>query len=85
MINRLKKAQPPASSAKSTPEVKLLSSETDDERDAMSVATEPDMNSSKKKIALAAVDPYSGSSLLPMLVSGLVLILVGMVAVAAFS
>jgi hypothetical protein len=47
MINRLKKTQPPASSA--------------------------------------AADPYSGSSLLPMLVSGLVLILVGMVAVAAFS
>lgn len=33
----------------------------------------------------AAADPYSGNSLLPMLVSGLILIVVGMVAVAAFS
>lgn len=42
-------------------------------------------NSSEKAIALAAADPYSDSSLLPMLVSGLGLIVVGMVAVAAFS
>lgn len=30
-------------------------------------------------------DPYSGGSLVPMLVSGLVLIVLGMVAVAAFT
>jgi len=41
-------------------------------------------NSSEQEIILGA-DPYSGNSLLPMLVSGLVLIVVGMVAVAAFS
>lgn len=51
----------------------------------MSVATEPNKNSSEKAIAATAADPYSDSSLLPMLVIGLVLIVVGMVAVAAFS
>jgi hypothetical protein len=42
-------------------------------------------NSSENDIARAMVDPFSGSSLVPMLVSGLVLIVVGMIAVAAFS
>lgn len=51
----------------------------------MSVATKPDKNCGERLVATAAEDPYSGSSLLPMLVSGLVLIVVGMVAVAAFS
>ncbi len=40
---------------------------------------------SSEKDALAAADPYSGNSLVPMLVIGLVLIVVGMIAVAAFS
>ena len=34
---------------------------------------------------VAMADPFSGSSLVPMLLSGLVLIVVGMIAVAAFS
>jgi hypothetical protein len=51
----------------------------------MSVATKPDKNSGERLVTPTAEDPYSGSSLLPMLVSGLVLIVVGMVAVAAFS
>jgi hypothetical protein len=42
-------------------------------------------NSSENDIAVAMADPFSGSSLVPMLVSGLVLIVVGMIAVAAFS
>lgn len=37
-------------------------------------------NNNEKEIALAVADPYSGSSLLPMLVSGLVMIVVGMIA-----
>ena len=51
----------------------------------MKVATRQIKNSGEQEITLGAADPYSGSSLLPMLVSGLVLIVVGMVAVAAFS
>jgi hypothetical protein len=44
------------------------------------------MNRTKDNdIAVAAAGPLSGSSLVPMLVSGLVLIVVGMIAVAAFS
>lgn len=39
-------------------------------------------NNNEKDIALTVADPYSGSSLLPMLVSGLVMIVVGMIAVA---
>jgi hypothetical protein len=42
-------------------------------------------NSGDDDIVMAMADPYSGSSLVPMLVSGLVLIVVGMIAVAAFS
>jgi hypothetical protein len=42
-------------------------------------------NNREKNIALAAADPYSGSSLVPMLISGLVFIVVAMIAVAAFS
>ena len=40
-------------------------------------------NMSGKEIATAAANPYSGSSLVPMLVGGLVLIVVGMIVVAA--
>jgi hypothetical protein len=36
-------------------------------------------------IAITSANPYSGSSLVPMLVSGLVLIVVGMIAVAVLS
>jgi hypothetical protein len=43
------------------------------------------MNSVETDVAIAMDDPLSGSSLVPMLVSGLVLIVVGMIAVAAFS
>jgi len=39
----------------------------------------------EKKNPLEAEDPYSGSSLLPMLISSLVLIVLGMIAVIAFS
>jgi hypothetical protein len=42
-------------------------------------------NNNERNVALAVADPYSGSSLLPMLVSGLVLIVVGMIAVAVLS
>lgn len=42
-------------------------------------------SSSEKDIALAAADPFSGSSLVPMLISGLVLIVVGMIAAWALS
>lgn len=42
-------------------------------------------NNTKKNVALAVGDPYSGSSLVPMLISGLVLIVVGMIAVAVLS
>lgn len=42
-------------------------------------------NNDEKEIALAVADAYSGSSLLPMLVSGLVMIVVGMIAVAVLS
>jgi hypothetical protein len=41
-------------------------------------------NSSKVEIVIAAPDPRSGSSLVPMLVSGLVLIVFGMIGVVAF-
>jgi hypothetical protein len=39
----------------------------------------------KRKDPVTVDDPYSGSSLVPMLVSGLVLIVLGMVAVVAFT
>ena len=42
-------------------------------------------NNNEKNVALAVADPYSGSSLVPMLISGLVLIVVGMIAVAVLS
>jgi hypothetical protein len=42
-------------------------------------------NNHEKNIALAVADPYSGSSLVPMLISGLVLIVFGMIAVAVLS
>jgi hypothetical protein len=42
-------------------------------------------NNSKMKIAIAVADPRSGSSLVPMLVGGLVLIVIGMIAALAFS
>jgi hypothetical protein len=41
-------------------------------------------NSSEVEIVIAASDPRSGSSLVPMLVSGLVLIVFGMIGVIAF-
>ena len=41
--------------------------------------------SGEKKGPIEADDPYSGGSLLPMLISGLVLIVLGMIAVIAFS
>jgi hypothetical protein len=42
-------------------------------------------SSVENDVVMAMDDPFSGSSLVPMLVSGLVLIVVGMIAVAAFS
>lgn len=39
----------------------------------------------EKDMALAAADPYAGSSLVPMLISGLLMVMIGMIAVAAFS
>ena len=42
-------------------------------------------NNNEKNVALAVADPYSGSSLVPMLITGLVLIVVGMIPVAALS
>jgi hypothetical protein len=39
-------------------------------------------NNNDKNVALAVADPYSSNSLVPMLVSGLVLIVIGMIAVA---
>ena len=39
----------------------------------------------EKDMALAAADPHAGSSLVLMLISGLVMIVIGMIAVAAFS
>ena len=42
-------------------------------------------NNNERNVALAVADPYSGSSLVPMLISGLVMIMIGMIAVAAFS
>ena len=42
-------------------------------------------NNNERNVALTVADPYSGSSLLPMLVSGLVLIVVGMIVVAVLS
>jgi hypothetical protein len=41
-------------------------------------------NSREVEIVIAAPDPRSGSSLVPMLVSGLVLIVFGMIGVMAF-
>jgi hypothetical protein len=41
-------------------------------------------NRSDVEIVIAAPDPRSGSSLVPMLVSGLVLIVFGMIAVMVF-
>ena len=43
-----------------------------------------DVNSDRQA-AEAAADPFSGASLLPMLVGGLVLIVVAMIAAAALS
>jgi hypothetical protein len=42
-------------------------------------------NSSRKAIVIVPEDPLSSSSLVPMLVGGLVMIVLGMIAVAAFS
>jgi hypothetical protein len=42
-------------------------------------------NNNERNVALAVADPYSGNSLVPMLISGLVLIVVGMIAVAVLS
>ena len=52
----------------------------------MTVSIRPDNTGRQKQrpIALAATD-YSSNSLLPMLVAGLVLIVIGMVAAAMFS
>lgn len=41
--------------------------------------------SGEKKGPIEADDPYSGGSLLPMLISGLVLIVLGMITVIIFS
>ncbi|HEY6023012.1 MAG TPA: hypothetical protein VIV34_02405 [Pseudolabrys sp.] len=51
----------------------------------MSVSINEDNKRREKQIALSTTDPYSGSSLVPMLVSGLVLIVVGMIAAAVLS
>ena len=51
----------------------------------MSISIRPDKNRREKPITAAAADPYSGSSLLPMLVSGLVLIVIGMIVAAALT
>jgi len=42
-------------------------------------------NHSKKVRVATAPDPYAGSSLVPMLVGGLVMIVIGMIAVMAIS
>lgn len=42
-------------------------------------------NNSEKENDIAIADPRSGRSLVPMLVGGLVLIVVGMIGVLAFS
>jgi hypothetical protein len=42
-------------------------------------------NNNDKNVALAVADPYSSNSLVPMLVSGLVLIVAGMIAAAVLS
>jgi hypothetical protein len=42
-------------------------------------------NSSRKAIVVVPADPRSGSSLVPMLVGGLVMIVLGMIAVAVFA
>ena len=42
-------------------------------------------NNNERNVALTVAGPYSGSSLVPMLISGLVLIVVGMIAVAVLS
>ena len=39
----------------------------------------------ERKVTIATDDPYSAGSLVPMLVSGLVLIVLGMIAVVAFT
>jgi hypothetical protein len=44
-----------------------------------------DKHDSEKAFAIAAADPRSGSSLIPMLVGGLVLIVIGMIGALAFS
>ena len=42
-------------------------------------------SSGEMETALAAADPRSGSSLVPMLAGGLILIVIGMIAALAFS
>jgi hypothetical protein len=42
-------------------------------------------NTTAAQAALASADPRSSSSLIPMLVGGLVLIVIGMIAALAFS
>lgn len=51
----------------------------------MSNSIRTDNNRTEKQITVAAADPYSGSGLLPMLVSGLVLIVIGMIVAAALT
>jgi hypothetical protein len=48
-------------------------------------ATMADESDSGKRTVTAPADPDSGSSLIPMLVGGLVMIVLGMIAVAIFS
>jgi hypothetical protein len=42
-------------------------------------------NHSKKSHVTATPNPYVGSSLVPMLIGGLAMIVIGMIAVVAFS
>ena len=44
-----------------------------------------DRNRNEKAFAALAADPRSGSSLVPMLVGGLVLIVIGMIGALAFA
>lgn len=44
-----------------------------------------DENSNRKPVVVAPAGARSGSSLVPMLVGGLVMIVLGMIAVAVFS
>jgi uncharacterized protein YjiS (DUF1127 family) len=53
-------------------------------RNSMNISIRPNTKRRQNQRALAAAD-YSNSSILPMLVSGLVLIVIGMIAVAVFS